>query len=245
MAAKSQRLRIAGVLAGLALTLSFAGASETAVAASHHTKAQVHHKAKVHHKARHKAKAKARASRPAERVTASVAPVASTSGAPAPLTAPTSCADGDLVPTAANLDRVRAATYCLINLERGSHGVPPLRQSPDLESAAQRHSEDMVARNYFDHVGPTGVGLLDRVLAAGYSTVGAVLDLGENISAGGDYLATPAATVAGWMSSPEHRDNILGSSFGDTGIGVVAALPASLGLGQTGATYTQLFGRTG
>jgi uncharacterized protein YkwD len=166
------------------------------------------------------------------------------STAPAPVAAPTSCADGDLIPTAANLDRVRAATYCLINLERSRHGVAPLRQSAGLESAAQHHSEDMVARNYFGHVEPTGVGLLDRVLAAGYATLGGVLDLGENISAAGDYLATPSATVAGWVSSPEHLANILDGSFRDTGIGVVASLPASLGLGQTGATYTQLFGHT-
>jgi uncharacterized protein YkwD len=44
------------------------------------------------------------------------------------------------------------------------------------------------------------------------------------------------------MSSPPHRANILDPSFTDTGLGVVAALPPSLGLGTVGATYTQIFG---
>jgi uncharacterized protein YkwD len=46
-----------------------------------------------------------------------------------------------------------------------------------------------------------------------------------------------------WMASPEHRANILSPAYRDTGIGVVAAMPQSVGQGP-GATYTQDFGST-
>jgi uncharacterized protein YkwD len=43
------------------------------------------------------------------------------------------------------------------------------------------------------------------------------------------------------MSSPAHRANILNRSFRDSGIGVLASLPALAG-GDRGAIYTQDFG---
>lgn len=48
--------------------------------------------------------------------------------------------------------------------------------------------------------------------------------------------------VYAWMHSPGHRANILNASFHDSGIGVVAATPASLGDGLPGATYAEDFG---
>jgi hypothetical protein len=55
-------------------------------------------------------------------------------------------------------------------------------------------------------------------------------------------LSTPAAIVAAWIASPEHLENIRFSSYRDTAIGVVPAVPASLAEGQPGALYTQEFG---
>ena len=46
----------------------------------------------------------------------------------------------------------------------------------------------------------------------------------------------------GQIASPEHIANILDASYRDTGLGVVAAAPASLAQGQSGATYSQEFG---
>jgi uncharacterized protein YkwD len=66
--------------------------------------------------------------------------------------------------------------------------------------------------------------------------------IGENIAWGTLGLATPKAIVEAWMASPGHRANILDASYRDTGIGVVAAVPDSMGEGQDGAIYTQDFG---
>lgn len=243
MARISHCFRFSYIVAAIALTLIGCGAAQAAAAPkravhhARHAKKVVHHHAKA--KVVHHAKAAHRVVSAAPIAVPVPVPAAAQQAAPA---APTTCADGDLVPASANLDRVRAATLCLIGMARAANGVPQLRETADLDAAAQAHTEDMVARDYFGHVGPTGLDLLDRIVGAGYAAVSNVIGAGENIAAASDSLATPAATVAGWMASPEHRANILDPSFTDTGLGVVASLPSSLGIGSIGATYTQCFG---
>jgi uncharacterized protein YkwD len=153
------------------------------------------------------------------------------------------CVDANLTPTSENVDRIRAATVCLINRERTSRGENPLSVDPALQCAAQAHSEDMAARDYFEHVGPNGDTPVSRVRRCGYiysSQVG--YEVGENIGWGTLWLATPRAMVAAWMGSPGHRANILDGHFRNTAIGVAAHPIASLAHGQPGAIYTQDFG---
>jgi uncharacterized protein YkwD len=152
--------------------------------------------------------------------------------------------DSELTPTPENLDRVRAATLCLVNRERTGHGESALAPNADLAQAAQAHSEDMAQNDYFDHVSPGGATPLARMRSAGYiysSRIG--YEVGENIGWGTLWLATPRAMVAAWMASPEHRANILDAGYRDTAIGVAPEAPASLAHGQTGAIYTQDFGQ--
>jgi uncharacterized protein YkwD len=154
------------------------------------------------------------------------------------------CTDAELRPTADNLDRVRAATLCLINRERTGHGEAPLAASQKLERAAQAHSDDMAARDYFEHEGPRGDTPLSRMRECGYlSSSHAGFEAGENIGWGTLWLATPRAMVAAWMASDGHRANILDSHFRDTAIGVSPHPLASLARGQAGAIYTQDFGQ--
>lgn len=151
------------------------------------------------------------------------------------------CADTTLVPTAQNIDRVTAATFCLINQQRLAHREVALLVNAALTTAAVKHSQDMVARNYFDHTGPAGDTMSSRIKAAGYLKAGHGYSLGENIAAATGGLATPAQTVSMWMNSAGHRANILNAAFRDSGIGVAPAAPALLGSGP-GATYTEDFG---
>jgi uncharacterized protein YkwD len=153
------------------------------------------------------------------------------------------CPASASAPASSDLEEVRDAVFCLINRERARNGESPLRASARLRLAAQEHSDEMVAQDYFAHEGPGGETLLDRVRACGYlhgSRVGYVL--GENIAWGTRNLATPQAIVGAWMASPEHRANILNASFRDTGIGVAPGVPSVKGDGQPGGTYTQDFG---
>ncbi len=154
-----------------------------------------------------------------------------------------SCPGSAATPEQGNLETTRSAVLCLINRERARAGVSPLSANADLQEAAQSHSHDMVANDYFDHVSPSGETVLQRIQASGYiysQNIGYAV--GENIAWGTLNLATPQEIVASWMASPDHKANILDSSYRETGIGVVGELPASMSEGQPGAMYTQDFG---
>jgi uncharacterized protein YkwD len=148
----------------------------------------------------------------------------------------------DLVPTAGNLEQVRGATACLVNHERALAGLPALKVNATLQSVAQAKSEDMVARDYFDHTSPDGVTAAQRVLNSGYVPDGSSYTIGENIAFGTLSLGTPAQIVQAWMQSPGHRENILDAHYRETGMGVAPAAPASFSGGQAGGTYSQEFG---
>jgi uncharacterized protein YkwD len=155
----------------------------------------------------------------------------------------TPCQDTNATPEAGNLAAVEAATLCLVNQVRARNGELPLRPNAKLQEAATEHSEEMVSRDYFAHVSPSGETPLQRVAATGYvpnEQVG--YTIGENIAWGTLQLSTPSAIVAAWEASPEHMANILDRSYRDTGMGVVPAVPASLSSGNPGAIYAQEFG---
>jgi uncharacterized protein YkwD len=157
--------------------------------------------------------------------------------------ASSNCADTNLTPNDGDLSRVRAATLCLVNRERALHGANPLTNDTRLEQAAQAHSEDMAAGDYFEHTGPGGDTPFSRIRASGYiysSSVGYAV--GENIGWGTLWLATPQAIVNAWMASPDHRAIMLDGRYRDTAIGVSPHPPGSLSHGQAGAIYTQDFG---
>jgi uncharacterized protein YkwD len=154
-----------------------------------------------------------------------------------------SCANGGLAPTEGDREAIREAVLCLVNRERAAHGEGPLKLNEDLDQAAQGHSESMASGGYFEHSGPEGGSFVSRLRAAGYlHGSNLTYDVGENIAWGSLQDATPSAIVAAWMASPGHRANILNPEFRDIGIGVISHLPASFGLGQSGAMYTEDFG---
>jgi uncharacterized protein YkwD len=150
------------------------------------------------------------------------------------------CENTDLAPAADNLADVTASTLCLLNGERADAGLPPLKQNAKLGSAAGQHSQDMVAQQYFDHVGKDGTDPVDRIRTAGYIPRVGTWTVGENLAWGTGTLATPKEIVAAWMASQGHRENILRSQFKEIGFGVVVGNPRSDD--GAGATYTTTFG---
>jgi uncharacterized protein YkwD len=155
----------------------------------------------------------------------------------------TPCQNTTLTPEPANLPLLRAAVLCLINRVRAEHAEAPLRTNADLERAAEEHSRELVADDYFAHVSPSGFTPVDRIRETGYipgPSFGYVI--GENLAWGTLSLATPQAIVEAWVASPGHLANILEAQYQDTGIGIVAAVPPSLAGGEQGATYAQEFG---
>lgn len=125
-------------------------------------------------------------------------------------------------------ERTTGEVIDLTNRERARAGLPPLSRDPRLAAAAQAHSADMVARDFYSHTAPDGGGPRDRAAAAG----SALRTVGENIACG---QRSAAEVVQGWMNSPGHRANILQAGFTRIGVGFA-------GGGRAGTYWTQLFG---
>jgi len=101
----------------------------------------------------------------------------------------------------------------LVNKERTSRGLSPLKADPELTEVARAHSKDMFVRGYFSHITPDGKDPFDRMRADGIK----FLTAGENIA------LAQSLTIAhnGLMNSPGHRANILNPAYGHVGIGIL------------------------
>ncbi|MGC0407214.1 uncharacterized protein YkwD/stress response protein SCP2 [Streptomyces sp. SAI-195] len=126
------------------------------------------------------------------------------------------------------LVRTTAEVVDLTNRERAGAGLPALAVDARLTVAAQAHSADMVARDFYSHTDPDGGKPWDRAAAAGATR----RTVGENIACG---QRSPADVVEGWMNSPGHRANILKADFTHIGVGLA-------GGGRAGTYWTQLLG---
>ncbi|MCC9312126.1 sigma-70 family RNA polymerase sigma factor [Kitasatospora sp. RB6PN24] len=173
--------------------------------------------------------------------TPSAAPPSSHSAAPAPTPSRTSAAPQ---PSSAAPDRSlpdlggggapapgQAAFITqvikLVNVQRAQNGCGPVTANSLLQEAAQRQSDDMAARHFFDHTNPDGAGPQERIDATGYQWS----TWGENIARG---QRDPASVMTSWMNSPGHRANILNCAFKELGVGVH--------IGSGGPWWTQDFG---
>lgn len=125
------------------------------------------------------------------------------------------------------------AVVCLLNTERARWRLPRLHQRERLDHAAQRHTNDMVARDYFSHTGANGSDPGARVSRAGYNW----WVLGENIASG---YPTPRDVARAWMASTDHCQNILSPDYRDVGVGVNPRPVRSAASGP--ATWTTDFG---
>ncbi|MGC9539069.1 sigma-70 family RNA polymerase sigma factor [Streptomyces sp. UG1] len=152
---------------------------------------------------------------PSKKATPSKSAQPTKKAAPAPSPTPEPIRSASSTPqeqSAAPTDTV-AQVVALVNKERSAAGCGPLEEDALLNKAAQGHSDDMAARDFFDHTNPDGADPGQRITAAGYrwST------FGENIARG---QQTPEAVMESWMNSPGHRANILNCSFKDIGVGI-------------------------
>jgi uncharacterized protein YkwD len=127
---------------------------------------------------------------------------------------------------------IEAAVGCLLNGERTARGLVAVDRAGALETAAQRHAADMVARRYFAHVSPTGGTVDKRARRAGYLTAPCWV-VGEDLGWAPPDVATARAVVDAWMDSPSHRAVILDGSFRDIGIGLAGRAPVGDGDGAT------------
>ena len=154
--------------------------------------------------------------------------------------AESACPNGDLQPTAANLEQVSSVVLCFMNAMRANEGLPAVKENQQLEDASVRHSQDMVDRKYFAHDTPDGVDVVARLRRIGYIPRDSDWVVGENLAWGSGALATPRAIVQAWMDSPAHRENLLSPDYREVGLGIVIGVPVRDVDG--GATFTTDFG---
>ncbi|KKB34768.1 S-layer homology domain-containing protein [Bacillus thermotolerans] len=115
----------------------------------------------------------------------------------------------------------------LVNEERAKAGAPALTLAEDISKVAQKKSEDMAEKDYFDHNSPTYGSPFAMMEQFGLDYTLA----GENIAAG---YQSASAVMEDWMDSPGHRANILNPGYKEIGIGIANG-------GEYGTYYTQMF----
>jgi uncharacterized protein YkwD len=113
------------------------------------------------------------------------------------------------------LHDVAVALVTQHNEARASRSLAPLKPHTKLMSAAQEHAEWMAKNKKMSHVGAGGSSVSQRIVAEEYY----YRNCGENIAYG---YRSVASVMNGWLNSKGHRDNILGSSYVDLGIGLAA-----------------------
>lgn len=140
---------------------------------------------------------------------------------------PAPCPDAGAPASRTSADVLRRAVVCLVNQERRAFGLPRLRQSRRLDTAAQEWTNTMIATGDFSH----GDDFAGRISSVGFAFSAA----GENIASG---FATPRQVVRGWMASAGHCANILDPTYSRAGVGVVPQPMPGIG---RGATWTEDF----
>ncbi|WP_254048012.1 CAP domain-containing protein [Synechococcus sp. BDU 130192] len=121
-----------------------------------------------------------------------------------------------------SLAESRALALELVNRDRQLNNLSPLTEDPLLSKAAQKHAEDMLARQYYDHITPEGKTPTDR-----FADLGGQQGVGENIL---EITGSIGATLnyrlieesqKSWMYSPGHRENLLIPDYQRFGYGIV------------------------
>src|SRR6267378_744309 len=121
-----------------------------------------------------------------------------------------------------------------INRARVAAGLLPLARAPELDTAAQAHSADMVAHNYLDHTGWDGSEPQQRAEQAGYKVPPQsgwiVVEVISAIS------GEPQGPVDWWLDEGvQHRPVLLNPRWREIGAGYAAG-------GAYGNYWTALFG---
>ncbi|MGY0491522.1 CAP domain-containing protein [Streptomyces sp. WG-D5] len=155
--------------------------------------------------------------------TKSASPSTAAPAAPARTKAPAGSAGGS---SSASEKSAQAQVLALVNQERSKAGCSPVTSDSGLTALATAFSDDMAARDFFDHTDPDGDTPWDRAKAAGITDLG-----GENIARG---QANAQSVMDAWMNSPGHKANILNCDFKTLGVGVH--------FGSGGPWWTQDFG---
>lgn len=104
----------------------------------------------------------------------------------------------------------------LTNQERKLNGgINLLKENKLLDISAEKKLKDMFAKQYFEHVSPSGKGVGDLGDESGYKYI----LIGENLAMGN--FEDDSDLVNAWMESKGHRANILNPNYTEIGVAVM------------------------
>ena len=112
-----------------------------------------------------------------------------------------------------------------VNALRISYGLAPYSINSILMYTAQAQADFMAATEDVTHTGPDGIGLTDRLLAAGYPLAGDLSAGGfraENITSGNEDRTAQSA-VDGWAGDALHLNTMISPNLSEIGAGVAIA----------------------
>lgn len=116
-------------------------------------------------------------------------------------------------------DTAASGEIALVNQDRAAAGLPPLRESAELDKIATARAIDMAQNNYFSHYRPGDpvLAVLELLRADNVSFTW----YGENIISESGLPPDRVLTYCNdwWMTSPERRANILSTNYGQIGVG--------------------------
>ncbi len=156
---------------------------------------------------------------PASTAATAVSPPTAAASTPTSATASTCGLSNFQASALARVNQYRAAGATC-----GSHGAFPsaaaLSWNALLTQAAEGHSQDMVANDFFAHNSFDGRTFDQRIEASGYTWS----RVAENLAAGQTGVDE---VMAGWMASEGHCVNIMNASLTEIGMVCVAGSPSN------------------
>ncbi len=111
-----------------------------------------------------------------------------------------------------NSELTKEGIIVFTNSRREEKKIDQLKENDLLNKLAKKRIEDMIEKNYFDHLSEKE--FKKEAESKGYS----FLLLGENI-ARGNFL-NDQSLVEAWMDSPSHRENILDKRYEEIGLAI-------------------------
>jgi len=112
------------------------------------------------------------------------------------------------------LNAFERAVIAELNDARAAQGLAALRPCRGLNRAADRHSRDMLRRDFFDHPSSDGTPFDRRV-----RRFAKVSSVGETLAALPQRTGGAETVVQMWLESPAHRGIVLAPGFRRIGIG--------------------------
>jgi uncharacterized protein YkwD len=130
---------------------------------------------------------------------------------------------------------LQAALVGQVNALRTARGLPRLKPSPGLATAAAAHSTQMARLGYFSHNSANGASFSQRIASYYRSSGYRRWAVGENLVWGAPDLSAVRALKL-WLASPPHRAILLDPRWRELGLAAVHSASAPGVYGNRPAT---------